>query len=534
MFKKLMTIFISVMVCGVMFNSSLIFDAGSGAEAASSDLSDLENDFTMTTAGTAGLITAQGNKLTVGDGNSSDKVLSYVLTSKNTVDFSRSFTYSGKLTDTNAPDGFTITFQPNKDYSITDTAGGSGLCVYKQSADSAYAVKGLVSEVDSYDSAGYNLDGASLKAALAGHGWTSASATTPHMAITTPTDSSSEWESVKDAQTVNTGGSGNSAATYDVTVKWTVTDQATGYGTYTFTYGDKSVSYSFDPKDVFGGYEVYMSLTGSENFKIGGSYSRAPWSFETGTFSYAVRSSATATITAGVTVNGKTPSDLQKYDFVLTDADGNVLQTKQNDGAAVTFDPMNYGEAGQYTYYIQQKPGSEAGVTYDDSKYKAVVSVGGSHDILSAGVSYYKGDTLADQAAFANKAEPAKLVVRETDSSTARYAQGGQKIKYTIKITNKGKGDAAGVYVRRYMPDRTTFWSVDKAGYYGCIDQREHASWFVRKIPAGSSVTLTFTIEVDECHPDNYVIGHQVYWQLMNSYDKPYLNQTADPSNVAG
>ena len=71
---------------------------------------------------------------------------------------------------------------------------------------------------------------------------------------------------------------------------------------------------------------------------------------------------------------------------------------------------------------------------------------------------------------------------------------------------------------------------IDDSGNYGCINQKEHATWFIKEIPAGESVTLTFTTVVDVCHPDNYKLTDNVLYEVTDSTTAPYVNTKVDPS----
>lgn len=81
-------------------------------------------------------------------------------------------------------------------------------------------------------------------------------------------------------------------------------------------------------------------------------------------------------LTAGKTVNNGRPD--QSYTFQLLDADGNVLQTKQNDAdGLIQFDPLSYGpdDVGiEHTYQVVEQAGSDEAVTYDGSVYTVRVT----------------------------------------------------------------------------------------------------------------------------------------------------------------
>ncbi len=84
--------------------------------------------------------------------------------------------------------------------------------------------------------------------------------------------------------------------------------------------------------------------------------------------------SATVNITAKKVLNGKT-LEAGKYEFELKEGD-KVIGTATNavDGT-VAFAGIEYKEAGEHTYTISEKAGSEAGVTYDTATHKVTVTV---------------------------------------------------------------------------------------------------------------------------------------------------------------
>ena len=81
-----------------------------------------------------------------------------------------------------------------------------------------------------------------------------------------------------------------------------------------------------------------------------------------------------ATITATKVLNGKA-LEAGKYEFELKEGD-KVIGTATNaaDGT-VTFEDIKYAAAGDHTYTISEKAGSEAGVTYDTAKHEVKVKV---------------------------------------------------------------------------------------------------------------------------------------------------------------
>lgn len=120
-------------------------------------------------------------------------------------------------------------------------------------------------------------------------------------------------------------------------------------------------------------------------------------------------------LTAGKTVNGQAPG--QAYTFCLLDADGNVLQTEQNDAdGTISFDPIAYGEndlGKEYTYQIIEQKGSDEKTTYDDSVY--LITVKPTLDpedgsVITAEPSITKNDAEVSEISFNN------IVLKEEDS----------------------------------------------------------------------------------------------------------------------
>ena len=84
--------------------------------------------------------------------------------------------------------------------------------------------------------------------------------------------------------------------------------------------------------------------------------------------------STTATITATKVLNGKA-LEAGKYEFELKEGDKVVATAKNAADGTVTFEAIEYAAAGNHTYTITEKAGSEAGVTYDTAKHEVKVAV---------------------------------------------------------------------------------------------------------------------------------------------------------------
>ena len=83
---------------------------------------------------------------------------------------------------------------------------------------------------------------------------------------------------------------------------------------------------------------------------------------------------AKATITATKVLNGKA-LEAGKYEFELKEDEKVVATAKNAADGTVTFEDIKYAAAGNHTYTITEKAGSEAGVTYDTAKHEVTVNV---------------------------------------------------------------------------------------------------------------------------------------------------------------
>ncbi|OFL48022.1 Spy0128 family protein [Streptococcus sp. HMSC076C08] len=115
---------------------------------------------------------------------------------------------------------------------------------------------------------------------------------------------------------------------------------------------------------------------------------------------------AKETITAKKVLNGK-DLEADKYEFELKEGDKVVATAKNAADGTVTFKEIELETAGEYTYTITEKAGSEKGVTYDTAKHEVKVNVtdNGQGQLVS---------TVTDNnPTFTNtyKAAPAKIAI---------------------------------------------------------------------------------------------------------------------------
>jgi len=87
-----------------------------------------------------------------------------------------------------------------------------------------------------------------------------------------------------------------------------------------------------------------------------------------------------------------------EFAFELVDEEGNVLQTKANDGTGkIYFDALAYDEAGEYHYTIREQAGSNSTITYDTKELAVVVTVTDEAGQLTA-VAEYEGNQVFENS----------------------------------------------------------------------------------------------------------------------------------------
>ena len=140
--------------------------------------------------------------------------------------------------------------------------------------------------------------------------------------------------------------------------------------TYTYTISEKAgdvAGVEYDPnayevtvvvKDNGQG-QLVATATGADNLTFTNTYKAKP---------------AKETITATKVLNGK-ELEADKYEFELKKGEEVVATAKNAADGTVTFKEIEFETAGDYTYTITEKAGSEKGVTYDTAKHEVKVKV---------------------------------------------------------------------------------------------------------------------------------------------------------------
>ena len=111
-------------------------------------------------------------------------------------------------------------------------------------------------------------------------------------------------------------------------------------------------------------------------------------------------------ITATKVLNGK-ELEADKYEFELKKGEEVVATAKNAADGTVTFKEIEYNEAGDHTYTISEKAGSEKGVTYDTAKHEVKVNV------TDNGQGQLEAAVTGNNPTFTNtyKAAPAKIAI---------------------------------------------------------------------------------------------------------------------------
>ena len=154
---------------------------------------------------------------------------------------------------------------------------------------------------------------------------------------------------------------------------------------------------------------------------------------------------ASVTLVANKTLSGRPLKD-GEFAFQLLNADGKTeLQTKNNAGGKVTFDPITYTEVGEHDYIIKEVKGTLGGVTYDTTEHKVhvIVTDDTANGKLVATVTY-DGESGAPTITNAYAAKPATDTpsVSKTVEPTAgnKFEVKDGQFSFTLKNTVNASG----------------------------------------------------------------------------------------------
>ena len=188
-------------------------------------------------------------------------------------------------------------------------------------------------------------------------------------------------------------------------------------GDHTYTISEKAGSEAGVTYDT-ATHEVTVNVTDNGEGKL-----VATVTGNNPTFTNTYKAAKTSeTIKATKVLNGKA-LEAGKYEFELKEGDKVVATAKNAADGTVTFEDIKYAAAGNHTYTISEKAGSEAGVTYDTAKHEVKVAV-------------------VDNGA-------GQLVATVTDNNptfTNTYKAASTTVKITAKKVLEGKALEAGKY----------------------------------------------------------------------------------------
>ena len=166
---------------------------------------------------------------------------------------------------------------------------------------------------------------------------------------------------------------------------------------------------------------------------------------------------AKETITAKKVLNGK-ELEADKYEFELKKGEEVVATAKNAADGTVTFKEIEFETAGDYTYTITEKAGSEKGVTYDTAKHEVKVKV------TDNGQGQLEAAVAGNNPTFTNtyKAAPAKIAIEAKKVLNGKELEIDEfefELKEGDKVVATAKNAAGGLI-------RFSEISYSKAGVY--------------------------------------------------------------------
>ena len=176
------------------------------------------------------------------------------------------------------------------------------------------------------------------------------------------------------------------------------------------------------------------------------------------TFTNTYKAAKTSTtITATKVLDGK-KLEADKYEFELKEGDKVVATAKNAADGTVTFKEIEYNEAGDHTYTISEKAGSEAGVTYDTATHEVTVNV------TDNGQGQLEAAVAGNNPTFTNtyKAAPAKIAIEAKKVLNGKELEIDEfefELKEGDKVVATAKNAAGGLI-------RFSEISYSKAGVY--------------------------------------------------------------------
>ncbi|MBR4067103.1 MAG: Cna B-type domain-containing protein [Clostridia bacterium] len=150
-------------------------------------------------------------------------------------------------------------------------------------------------------------------------------------------------------------------------------------------------------------------------------------------------------ITATKTVNGAEPTEDQVYTFELADAEGNVLQTKENEKGTITFDAIAYDldDAGKtYTYTVKETTPATDSLLVDESIYTVTAEVTDAGDgTLTITKTITKGGEAGEDIIFHNR-----ILMPLTISKKVTGTVTEKQFTFTVELLDAEGNEAEGEY----------------------------------------------------------------------------------------
>ncbi|MBO0413356.1 hypothetical protein JZO81_20055 [Enterococcus hulanensis] len=96
-------------------------------------------------------------------------------------------------------------------------------------------------------------------------------------------------------------------------------------------------------------------------------------------------------------LNGRELKD-KDFSFELFDKNGQLIDTKENDGSSIKFKKLTFDQAGTHKYTIKEKAGDEAGMTYDGKTVTAKIEITENGNQLESKITYSDDDAKENTA----------------------------------------------------------------------------------------------------------------------------------------
>ncbi|WP_313186134.1 hypothetical protein [Lacrimispora sp.] len=164
-----------------------------------------------------------------------------------------------------------------------------------------------------------------------------------------------------------------------------------------------------------------------------------------------------------------------------------------------------------------QSEESQAQEQYSHNQQSAG-NTGGSDEVLDINISF--GAEVAASHGIQSRVQPNEILT------------------YKMVLHNDSKEEIKDVRIRDYLPEHTSFVSVEDDGIYGVVGGQQYITWMLERILPGEEKELTFQVKVFLCTPPDFSVRNQVYWQAddsrsVNNQERPE-NQVDFPMVTVG